>query len=42
MLIFHKRKKKKLKTQIEINGGINYENAKMAIEAGVDLYLILI
>ena len=30
-------KKKKLKTQIEIDGGINFENAKMAIEAGVDI-----
>jgi len=29
--------KKKLKTQIEIDGGINFENAKMAIEAGVDI-----
>ena len=28
---------KKLKTQIEIDGGINFENAKMAIEAGVDI-----
>ena len=29
--------KKKLKTQIEIDGGINFENAKMAKEAGVDI-----
>jgi len=28
---------KKLKTQIEIDGGINFENAKMASEAGVDI-----
>ena len=28
---------KKLKVQIEIDGGINFENAKMAIEAGVDI-----
>ena len=28
---------KKLKTQIEIDGGINFENAKMAIEAGVNI-----
>jgi len=28
---------KKLKTQIEIDGGINFENAKIAIEAGVDI-----
>jgi len=28
---------KKLKTQIEIDGGINFENAKMAITAGVDI-----
>ena len=28
---------KKLKTQIEIGGGINFENAKMAKEAGVDI-----
>ncbi len=28
---------KKLKTQIEIDGGINFENAKMAKEAGVDI-----
>ena len=27
----------KLKTQIEIDGGINFENAKMAKEAGVDI-----
>ena len=30
-------KSKKLKTQIEIDGGINFENAKIAIEAGVDI-----
>ena len=29
--------KKKLKTQIEIDGGINFENAQMAKEAGVDI-----
>ena len=28
---------KKLKTEIEIDGGINFENAKMAIAAGVDI-----
>ena len=28
---------KKLKTQIEIDGGINFENSKLAIEAGVDI-----
>ena len=28
---------KKLKTQIEIDGGINFKNAKIAIEAGVDI-----
>ena len=28
---------KKLKTQIEIDGGINFENAKIAIKAGVDI-----
>ena len=28
---------KKLKIQIEIDGGINFENAKMAKEAGVDI-----
>ena len=28
---------KKLKTQIEIDGGINFENAKMAIAAGVNI-----
>ena len=28
---------KKIKTQIEIDGGINFENAKMAKEAGVDI-----
>jgi len=28
---------KKLKAQIEIDGGINFENAKIAIEAGVDI-----
>jgi len=27
----------KLKTQIEIDGGINFENSKMAIQAGVDI-----
>ena len=27
----------KLKTQIEIDGGINFDNAKMAIEAGVNI-----
>ena len=30
-------KLKKLNTQIEIDGGINFENAKMAKEAGVDI-----
>ena len=29
--------KKKLKTQIEIDGGINFENAKVAIKAGVNI-----
>ena len=29
--------KMKLKTQIEIDGGINFENAKMAKKAGVDI-----
>ena len=29
--------KKKLKTQIEIDGGINIENSKTAIKAGVDI-----
>jgi len=29
--------KKKLKIQIEIDGGINFENAKMAKEAGADI-----
>ena len=29
--------KKKLKTEIEIDGGINFENAKTAIKAGVDI-----
>ena len=29
--------KKKLKTQIEIDGGINFENAKMAIKSGVNI-----
>ena len=29
--------KKKLKVQIEIDGGINFENSKMAIKAGVDI-----
>ena len=28
---------KKLKAQIEIDGGINFENAKIAIKAGVDI-----
>ena len=28
---------KKLKAQIEIDGGINFDNSKMAIEAGVDI-----
>jgi len=28
---------KKLKTQIEIDGGINFENSKKAKEAGVDI-----
>ena len=28
---------KKLKTQIEIDGGINFDNAKIAIKAGVDI-----
>ena len=28
---------KKLKTQIEIDGGINFENSKMAKEAGIDI-----
>ena len=28
---------KKLKTEIEIDGGINFENSKMAIEAGIDI-----
>ena len=28
---------KKLKTQIEIDGGINFENSKAAIKAGVDI-----
>ena len=28
---------KKLKTQIEIDGGINFENAKLAKESGVDI-----
>jgi len=28
---------KKLKVKIEIDGGINFENAKMAIDAGVDI-----
>ena len=27
----------KLKAEIEIDGGINFENAKMAIDAGVDI-----
>jgi len=29
--------KRKLKTEIEIDGGINFENAKMAREAGVNI-----
>jgi len=29
--------KNKLKTLIEIDGGINFENSKMAIKAGVDI-----
>ena len=29
--------KKKLKTEIEIDGGINFENSKMSKEAGVDI-----
>ena len=29
--------KKKLKTQIEIDGGINFENAPLAKKAGVDI-----
>ena len=28
---------KKIKTEIEIDGGINFENAKLAIEAGADI-----
>ena len=28
---------KKFKTKIEIDGGINFENAKAAIKAGVDI-----
>ena len=28
---------KKMKVQIEIDGGINFENSKLAIEAGVDI-----
>ena len=28
---------KKFKTQIEIDGGINFENSKIAIKAGVDI-----
>jgi len=28
---------KKLKTQIEIDGGINFQNSKMAITAGIDI-----
>ena len=28
---------KKMKTQIEIDGGINFQNAKKAIAAGVDI-----
>ena len=29
--------KQKLKVQIEIDGGINFENSKSAIKAGVDI-----
>ena len=29
--------KKKLEVQIEIDGGINFENSKIAIKAGVDI-----
>ena len=29
--------KRKLKTEIEIDGGINFENAKIAKNAGVDI-----
>ena len=29
--------KKKLKAEIEIDGGINFENAKKAKDAGVDI-----
>ena len=32
-----KIKEKKLKTEIEIDGGINFETAKLAINAGVDI-----
>ena len=32
-----KIKEKKLKTEIEIDGGINFETAKLAIDAGVDI-----
>ena len=32
-----KIKEKNLKTEIEIDGGINFETSKMAIEAGVDI-----
>ena len=28
---------KKLKVQIEIDGGINFENSKIAIKAGIDI-----
>ena len=31
------RKKKKLNFKIEIDGGINFETSKIAIEAGVDI-----
>ncbi len=29
--------KRKLKTEIEIDGGINFDNSKLAIQAGVDI-----
>ena len=32
-----KQTKKKFKTKIEIDGGINFENSKMARKAGVDI-----
>ncbi len=35
--IKHEINLKKLKTEIEIDGGINFKNAKMAKEAGVDI-----